>query len=196
MFSELNSFAWVHRFAFAGPTPRNGHGPHYTVPPQSDSAQPRGRAETRLPQRPDASVISEAIPLFYIGRNKSGLWVAREAEGRIGGMFLTRRAAVRFANESCEPAGCATMFVTQPLELGFARSDNAAEPRDGAAAAKDAPPLSAVLAAVVATVGRLFGKLSRGLASERSHRRAIERDLFGGRYVLCSKNDDDFPIAP
>ena len=28
---------------------------------------------TQLPRRPDASVLSEAIPLFYIGRNKSGL---------------------------------------------------------------------------------------------------------------------------
>jgi hypothetical protein len=28
---------------------------------------------TQLPRRPDASALSEAIPLFYIGRNKSGL---------------------------------------------------------------------------------------------------------------------------
>jgi len=196
MFSELNSFARVHRFAFAGPAPRIDHGRHYAVPPPCVSAQRRDRTDSRLPPRPDASVISEAIPLFYIGRNKNGLWVAREAEGRIGGMFLTRRAAVRFANESCKPAGCATMFVTQPLELDFTRSDKMAEPRHGAAAAKNPPLLLVVWSAAVVAVRRLFGRLSRVLASERSHRRTIERDLFGGRYVLCSKNDDDFPIAP
>jgi hypothetical protein len=35
----------------------------------------------RLPQRPDATMLSEAIPLFFIGRNHNGLWVAREATG-------------------------------------------------------------------------------------------------------------------
>jgi len=35
-------------------------------------------AATKFPQRPDARALSEAIPLFFIGRNKNGLWVARE----------------------------------------------------------------------------------------------------------------------
>jgi hypothetical protein len=71
----------------------------------------------RLPQRPDATVISDSIPLFYIGRNRNGFWVVREAEGRIGGLFLLKSSALRFARQNSRPAGCATMFVTEPLEL-------------------------------------------------------------------------------
>ncbi len=51
----------------------------------------------RLPRRPDGSVISEAIPLFYIGRNKNGLWVAREVRG------LHRR---HLSNEAVRGAVC------------------------------------------------------------------------------------------
>lgn len=185
MFSELNSFARVHRFAFAG-LAQIEHGRPRATPPWNASA---------LPRRPDASVINEAIPLFYIGRNRKGLWVAREAEGRIGGIFLTRRAAIRFSKESCEPLGCATMFVTQPLELGFTRSETLAGPGGGTPNANDNPFILTVITTVATIVGGIFRKLSRALANERRHRQAIERDLFGGRYVLCSKNDDDLPIA-
>ena len=57
------------------------------------------RAAAKLPGRPDASVLNELIPLFFIGRNKNGLWVVREAGGQTGGMFLFQRirAAVRRA---------------------------------------------------------------------------------------------------
>jgi hypothetical protein len=70
-----------------------------------------------LPLRPDATVLSDSIPLFYIGRNQEGFWVVREAEGQIGGLFLLRCSALRFARQKSLPAGCATMFVTEPLEL-------------------------------------------------------------------------------
>ena len=146
-------------------------------------------ASRRLPQRPDAGVLNEAIPLFYIGRNHNGLWVAREAEGRSGGIFLTRRAAARFAEESCEPSGCATMFVTEPLELDFvaghAKSDDAVS----------VSPVATIIAALIAVARTIFAKIRQLSASGRLHRRAIERDLFGGRYTLCSKSDDDFPVV-
>ena len=35
----------------------------------------------------DASIVSDAIPAFFIGRNGDGFWVARDAKGRIGGHF-------------------------------------------------------------------------------------------------------------
>jgi hypothetical protein len=72
---------------------------------------------TKLPQRPDPSILSEAIPLFFIGRNKDGFWVAREAYGRIGNIFLRKQSAVRFANRSAQPRGCATMFLSERFEL-------------------------------------------------------------------------------
>ena len=72
---------------------------------------------TRLPPRPDSGIISEAIPLFFIGRNEDGFWMAREADGRIGGIFLRKQAALRFANRSAQPGGCATMFLPKRFEL-------------------------------------------------------------------------------
>jgi hypothetical protein len=74
-------------------------------------------AITNFPLRPNSGVLSESIPLFFIGRNASGFWVAREAEGRTGGVFLFRRSALHFANRNSAPAGCATMFLNDRLEL-------------------------------------------------------------------------------
>ena len=84
--------------------------------------QPNQRAAgpgtaAKFPQRPDARVLSEAIPLFFIGRNKNGLWVAREAEGRTGGVFLLKWSALRFAKQNSAPAGCAIMFLVESFEL-------------------------------------------------------------------------------
>jgi hypothetical protein len=76
-----------------------------------------GGASGALPQRPDRSALNENIPLFYIGRNRNGFWVVRSADARIGGLFVFKRSAVRFAREESEPAACALMFLTEPLEL-------------------------------------------------------------------------------
>ena len=156
-----------------------------------------GSTTSRLPRRPDASVISEAIPLFYIGRNKNGLWVVREAEGCIGGIFLTRWSAVRFARESCEHTGCATMFVGEPLELDFEHRGNLFVAERAAARSVAADRAQALLTAVAAMRGafrRFLAKVSQALAGDRSHRQAIEQELFRGQYTLSSKNDDDLPI--
>ncbi|HXX20741.1 MAG TPA: hypothetical protein VEJ46_15160 [Candidatus Acidoferrum sp.] len=74
-------------------------------------------APDALPPRPDRSALNESIPLYYIGRNRNGFWVVRSADGRIGGLFVFKRSAVRFAREESEPAACALMFVAEPLEL-------------------------------------------------------------------------------
>ncbi len=70
-----------------------------------------------FPRRPNADVVSDTIPLFYVGRNKHGLWVARKAEDGSGGLFLFKQSALRFADESSQPGGCATMFIEEPFEL-------------------------------------------------------------------------------
>ena len=76
-------------------------------------------------RRPDASVLSKSLPLFFIGRNKNGLWIAREAEGRAGGIFLLKQSALRFAQKNSAPIGCATMFIAEPMELD---TDNLGNP--------------------------------------------------------------------
>jgi hypothetical protein len=62
----------------------------------------------------DPNVLSEAIPAFFIGRNKAGFWVAREANGRIGGIFLLRGSALSFAQVQ---GGRATIFPFERFEL-------------------------------------------------------------------------------
>ena len=47
----------------------------------------------------DPGVLSEAIPAFFIGRNSDGFWVARDAKGRIGGLFLLESSALSFAQQ-------------------------------------------------------------------------------------------------
>ena len=79
---------------------------------------------TKFPQRSDARVLSETIPLFFIGRNKNGLWVAREAEGRTGGVFLLKRSALRFARKNSVPVGCATMLLAESFELDVENQGN------------------------------------------------------------------------
>lgn len=81
----------------------------------------RRRPEMQQPQatlKPlDPDVVSAAIPAFFIGRNSAGLWVAREANGRIGGLFLFKSSAVDFANRHSKPGRCALVFPAEGFEL-------------------------------------------------------------------------------
>ena len=70
-----------------------------------------------LPTRPDDTVLSDSIPLFFIGRNHNGFWVVREAAGRYGGLFLFRWSAARFARRNGLAGGGATMLVEHSIEL-------------------------------------------------------------------------------
>ncbi|MET3912364.1 hypothetical protein ABID59_006735 [Bradyrhizobium sp. S3.3.6] len=65
----------------------------------------------------DPDVISTAIPVFFIGRNNAGLWVAREASGQVGGLFLFKSSAVDFAQRQSAPTRCALVFPTESFEL-------------------------------------------------------------------------------
>lgn len=72
----------------------------------------------------DPSVVSAEIPAFFIGRNKEGFWVARDVNGKIGGIFLLENSAVSFARKNSEPAGCATIFPSETIELDLENSGN------------------------------------------------------------------------
>lgn len=64
----------------------------------------------------DGDIISDAIPAFFVGRNKEGFWVAREAKGRIGGLFLLKSSALSFAKCNSLPTGCGCATI-QPSDL-------------------------------------------------------------------------------
>jgi hypothetical protein len=176
------------RLAYAGH--RQG-----AAPPRRPFVVPK--TATQLPRRPDASALSEAIPLFYIGRNKSGLWVVREAAGGSGGLFLLKQSAARFARAQCEPAGCAMMFPAEPFELDVESQGSRVAALVAAAsevAARRTPLLARIVGSVATEWRKLIAEISDAFSSQRRHRDAIEQELFSGRYTLASKNDDDLPI--
>jgi hypothetical protein len=72
----------------------------------------------------DPDVVSAAIPAFFIGRNSAGLWVAREANERVGGLFLFKSSAVDFANRQSAPQRCALVFPTETFELDVENRGN------------------------------------------------------------------------
>ena len=69
-------------------------------------------------------ILNPAIPAFFIGRNKAGLWIAREARGRIGGKFLLKWSALAFARAQSEPAQCAMIFPSERFELDLENEGN------------------------------------------------------------------------
>jgi hypothetical protein len=82
-------------------------------------------AGNAMPFQPlDAGIVSDAIPAFFIGRNGDGFWVARDAKGRTGGLFLLKASAVSFARTQGGPAGCATIFPADRFELDLENSGN------------------------------------------------------------------------
>jgi hypothetical protein len=152
-----------------------------------------------FPKRPDLTALSETIPLFYIGQNNRGFWVAREADGRCGGVFLLRRSAVRFTQQKSAPAGCATMFLDERRELDVVNEGNRiVEPLTAVIdlATRRAPKFTAFVAMAIARWRRFDTQIWRFCASELKDRAAPE--LVRGRYTPSSKNDGDtsFPDAP
>lgn len=81
-------------------------------------------AETAPFQPLDPGTLSEAIPAFFIGRNKEGFWLAREAKGTIGGIFLFENSALAFARRNSWPSGCATIFPSARFELDVENQGN------------------------------------------------------------------------
>jgi hypothetical protein len=90
-------------------------------------------AATRPPRRPDPRILCEAIPLFFIGQNRDGFWVARDADGRVGGIFLRKQSALKFADKNAPPVGCAKMVLSGRFELDIENKGNPLVARLGAA---------------------------------------------------------------
>ena len=72
----------------------------------------------------EGDIVNEVIPAFFIGRNVEGFWVARDAKGQIGGIFLLENSALSFARRHSRPAGCATIFPSERFELDLENKGN------------------------------------------------------------------------
>jgi hypothetical protein len=85
--------------------------------------------DTQALQRPDAKILNEAIPLVAIGRNRAGLWIARDCNSSFGRAFVFKGSAIRFAKRVKGQGGYALMFVNDGLELEPASTDTNQSPK-------------------------------------------------------------------
>ncbi|HZR73824.1 hypothetical protein [Bradyrhizobium sp.] len=93
--------------------------PHGSRPPSDQAKTPAVKFGPL-----DPNVVSESIPAFFIGRNTDGLWVAREANGGVGGLFMLKSSAVAFAHDQGGTAGCAMIFPSERIELDLENAGN------------------------------------------------------------------------
>lgn len=54
---------------------------------------------------------------FLIGRDSRGRWVVRQQDGKCGGLFVDRAAAIRFANFESGRRADSIVIVSGVLEL-------------------------------------------------------------------------------
>lgn len=72
----------------------------------------------------DPAIVSASIPTFFVGRNRDGFWLARDARGENGGIFLFRNSALAFARRACRQASCAMIFPSERFELDVENQGN------------------------------------------------------------------------
>ena len=56
-------------------------------------------------------------PLFMVGQDESGHWVAQALDGVCGGLFVSRDAAMRYIRSEKGPSPQAVVMVSGVLEL-------------------------------------------------------------------------------
>jgi hypothetical protein len=108
----------------------------------------------------DPGIVSDTIPAFFIGRNMEGFWIARDANGQIGGIFLLETSALSFARRNSRLTGCATIFPSERFELDLENSGNPLVPRLGPLmrfALRQRRRMAAFIAGITEAVKRRFG---------------------------------------
>lgn len=140
---------------------------------------------TGFVQRPDSKILNDAIPLFAIGRNKAGLWVARDCDGPAGNVFWSKGAAVRFARKTHGSEGCALMFVANGLELDQSSSQTA----------RCHNSMKTMIARAVGAIRMQVRKFLSACKESKKIRDLIESELYRNQYRYRSKSDDDLPIV-
>src|SRR5579863_484401 len=95
-----------------------------------DLSKPQAMSPALAPSQPncfqpiDPGVVNASIPTFFVGRNRDGFWIARDAKGEHGGIFLFRNSALAFARRAAGPLGCATVFPSERFELDVENQGN------------------------------------------------------------------------
>ena len=60
----------------------------------------------------------------FIGCNRDGFWVVRDAQARFGGLFWRKQAALDFAKSNASPGGYAMVFPRARFELDLENHGN------------------------------------------------------------------------
>jgi hypothetical protein len=89
---------------------------------QAQAREPSGSPACFEPL--DPGIISASIPAFFVGRDRDGFWLVREARGESGGIFLLKSSALAFARRASRPLGCATIFPSERFELDVENQGN------------------------------------------------------------------------
>jgi hypothetical protein len=101
------------------------HGERPASAPPLSPAMPAAFAPAAVSfQRPEPDVLNKAIPVVFIGRNREGFWVVRDAEAKFGGLFWRKRAALDFAKTHGVSGGCAIVFPQARFELDMENQGN------------------------------------------------------------------------
>jgi len=153
----------------------------------SAAAPSIANAEAPWPSRPDPGVLNGSVPLFFISPDRDGLWIACESDFHIGGIFLFRRSAMRFAQRHSAPNRCATMILAEPHRLTIENKGNRL--------IEVLRPSLRQAKRVVAKIRSWAAQMSRARIEERMLHAALEAELYRGRYRHSNKNDDDLPIV-
>jgi hypothetical protein len=72
----------------------------------------------------DPGVVDASIPTFFVGQSRDGFWLARDANGEIGGAFLFKASALAFARRTSRPHPCATILLSEQFELDVENQGN------------------------------------------------------------------------
>lgn len=145
--------------------------------------------------RPHWSILNDSIPMFLIGRNRAGFWVACDSDGACRGEFSSKASAVAFAQQQSAPRGCALMFVTQPLEADSAALESETSGLQPAAKEGPVTTITHFIVAAFVKTGTFLGHVVNAIVEAREQKALIETQLYRGRYKHSSKFDDDLPIV-
>jgi hypothetical protein len=66
---------------------------------------------------PASEPPSSSLPSFIIGQDREGHWIVREMHGLGGGMFVSRDAALNYAEFESGHRPGAVRLTSQPLEF-------------------------------------------------------------------------------
>jgi hypothetical protein len=77
-----------------------------------------------MPAKPNEPSAPVRPPLFMIGQDDRGNWVAQDLAGICGGLFVTREAALRYVRNETGHQPQAVVMVSGVLDLDMAGKPN------------------------------------------------------------------------